>query len=158
MSLTRQSVLLLALLTTGCVATTTEQASAPVEPERQYINPRTPSDSELPPFSGAVRVGNTLYLSGDIGIDENQRVPDTAEAEARLVLTKIKTTIEQAGMTMDDLVSVQVFCSDVAHYAAFNAVYRTFFTREFPARAFYGVGGPLLFNARFEVQGIAVKR
>lgn len=59
---------------------------------------------------------------------------------------------------MDDLVFVQVFCSDVVHYAAFNAVYRTFFTKEFPARAFYGVGGPLLFNARFEVQGIAVKR
>lgn len=128
------------------------------EPVRQYINPRTPSDSTQPPFSGAVRVGNTLYLSGDIGLDENQKVPDTAEAEARKVLTQIKTTIEQAGMTMDDLVYVQVFCSDVAHYAAFNTVYRTFFTKEFPARAFYGVGGPLLFNARFEVQGIAVKR
>jgi len=128
------------------------------EAVRRYINPRTPADAAVPPFSGAVQVGNTLYLSGDIGIDENQKVPDTAEAEARKVLTQIKATIEQAGMTMDDLVYVQVFCSDVAHYAAFNAVYRTFFTKEFPARAFYGVGGPLLFNARFEVQGIAVKR
>jgi enamine deaminase RidA (YjgF/YER057c/UK114 family) len=60
-------------------------------------------------------------------------------------------------MTMDDLVSVQVFCSDVAHYAAFNAVYRTYFTREFPARAFLGAG-TLLFEARFEVQGIAVRQ
>jgi 2-iminobutanoate/2-iminopropanoate deaminase len=58
---------------------------------------------------------------------------------------------------MDDLVSVQVFCSDVKHYDAFNAVYRTYFKREFPARAFIGVG-TLLFNARFEVQGIAVRR
>jgi 2-iminobutanoate/2-iminopropanoate deaminase len=52
---------------------------------------------------------------------------------------------------------VQVFCSDVKHYAEFNKVYRGYFNREFPARAFIGVG-TLLFGARFEVQGIAVKR
>jgi enamine deaminase RidA (YjgF/YER057c/UK114 family) len=58
---------------------------------------------------------------------------------------------------MDDLVSVQVFCSDVSHYAAFNSVYRTYFKGDFPARAFLG-SGKLLFDARFEVMGIAVKR
>ncbi len=124
---------------------------------RRYINPRSAADSTALPFSGAVLVDNTLYLSGTIGLDENQQVPSTPEAEARLVLNNVQGTLEAAGMTMDDLVSVQVFCSDVAHYAAFNAVYRTFFTREFPARAFVGVG-TLLFEARFEVQGIAVKR
>jgi enamine deaminase RidA (YjgF/YER057c/UK114 family) len=50
-----------------------------------------------------------------------------------------------------------VFCSDVTHYDAFNAVYRTMFKKEFPARAFVG-SGTLLFNARFEMQGIAVQR
>ncbi len=124
---------------------------------RRYMNPRSATDSTALPFSGAVLVGNTLYLSGTIGLDENQQVPSTPEAEARLVLNNMQRTLEAAGMTMDDLVSVQVFCSDVAHYAAFNAVYRTYFTREFPARAFVGVG-TLLFEARFEVQGIAVKR
>ncbi len=124
---------------------------------RRYTNPRSATDSTALPFSGAVLVGNTLYLSGTIGLDENQQVPSTPEAEARLVLSSMQSTLEAAGMTMDDLVSVQVFCSDVAHYAAFNAVYRTYFTREFPARAFVGAG-TLLFDARFEVQGIAVKR
>ena len=124
---------------------------------RRYTNPRSAADSTALPFSGAVLVGNTLYLSGTIGLDENQQVPSTPEAEARLVLNSMQSTLEAAGMTMDDLVSVQVFCSDVAHYAAFNAVYRTYFTGEFPARAFVGVG-TLLFDARFEVQGIAVKR
>ncbi len=124
---------------------------------RRYIDPRSAADSTALPFSGAVLVGNTLYLSGTIGLDENQQVPSTPEAEARLVLNSMQSTLEAAGMTMDDLVSVQVFCSDVAHYAAFNAVYRTYFTREFPARAFVGAG-TLLFDARFEVQGIAVKR
>ena len=69
MSLTRPALFLLALLATGCVAAPAEQAPAPAEPERQYINPRTPADADLAPFSGAVRVGNTLYLSGDIGVD-----------------------------------------------------------------------------------------
>ena len=125
--------------------------------EREYINARSATDATALPFSGAVLAGNTLYLSGTIGLDSNQQVPSTAEAEARLVLDNVRNTLAAAGMTMDDLVTVQVFCSDVAHYDAFNAVYRTYFEREFPARAFLGAG-TLLFNARFEVQGIAVRR
>lgn len=133
------------------------QGTSAAQDSRRYIAPRTGADTTQPPFSGAVQVGNTLYLSGDIGIDENQKVPDTAEAEARRLLDNVQRTLQQAGMTMDDLVSVQVFCSDVEHYADFNKVYRTYFKREFPARAFIG-SGRLLFNARFELQGIAVKR
>jgi enamine deaminase RidA (YjgF/YER057c/UK114 family) len=87
---------------------------------RRYIEPRTATDAKLPPFSGAVRVGNTLYLSGDIGVDANNRVPDTAEGEARLLLESIQGTLKEAGFTMDDLVFVQVFCSDVKHYDAFK--------------------------------------
>ena len=124
--------------------------------ERNYINARSATESGVPPFSGAVQIGETLYLSGMLGL-VNGQVPDDPAEEARLVLDSIKATLEQAGMTMDDLVYVQIFCSDVAHYDAFNAVYRTYFTREFPARAFLGAG-TLLFNARFEVQSIAVKR
>jgi 2-iminobutanoate/2-iminopropanoate deaminase len=142
-----------ALVFVVCVCGT----SAHAQEARRYVAPRTAAEATLPPFSGAVQIGDTLYLSGDIGIDENNRVPDTAEAEARLVLDSIRSTLGQAGFTMDDLVFVQVFCSDVKHYGAFNAVYRTYFKREFPARAFIG-SGPLLYDARFEVQGIAVKR
>lgn len=123
---------------------------------RSYVRPSLP-DGEGPPFSGAVRVGDTLYLSGDIGLDENQKVPETAKAEARLLLDGIKSTLEAAGYTMDDLVTVTIYCSDVKHYADFNEVYRSYFTKEFPARAFVG-SGTLLFDARFELQAIAVKR
>lgn len=132
-------------------------AAAPYAQEaRRYIAPSTAADSG-PPFSGAVQVGKTLYLSGDIGLDETQKVPDTAEAEARLLLNSVQATLKKADFTMDDLVSVTVYCSDVKHYAAFNGVYRSYFKKEFPARAFIGAG-TLLFNARFELQGIAVKR
>ena len=72
------------------------------------------------------------------------------------MLDQIAAVLAEAGMTMDDLVSVQVFCSDVALYDDFNAVYRTYFTGDPPARAFLG-SGTLLRGARFEVMGIAVR-
>jgi 2-iminobutanoate/2-iminopropanoate deaminase len=109
------------------------------------------------PFSDAVWHGDTLYLSGHIGLDPKTGKPGaTPEEEARRVLDGVKRTLESAGLTMDDLVSVQIFCSDVSLFEQFNTVYRTYFKKEFPARAFLG-SGRLLFDARFEVQGIAVK-
>ena len=131
-----------------CVVTTTAQSS------RRYVNPRSasnPANATQPPFSGAVVVGDTAYLSGVLGSG------DTADAAATAGLSNLQNSLKAAGMTMDDLVTVQVFCPDVANYDAFNRVYRTFFKQEFPARAFLG-SGPLLQGAKFEIQGIAVKR
>ncbi|HET9365503.1 MAG TPA: RidA family protein [Candidatus Angelobacter sp.] len=109
------------------------------------------------PFSDAVWHGDTLYLSGHIGLDTKTGKPGaTPEEEARLVLDGIKRTLEAAGLAMENLVSVQIFCSDVSLFEKFNTVYRTYFQGEFPARAFLGAGR-LLFDARFEVQGIAGK-
>lgn len=124
--------------------------------QRSYIDARSAGEEKAPPFSGAVMVGDTLYISGSIGLVDG-KVPDNAADEARAVLDSVKGVLDKAGMSMDDLVSVQIFCSDVSNYGAFNEVYRTYFTREFPARAFIGAG-TLLFNARFEVMAIAVKR
>ena len=124
---------------------------------RRYVDPRMAGDSTQPPFSGGVLVGNTFYLAGKIGLTPERKIPATPAEEARIVLDDVKATLAKVGMTMDDLVSVQVFCSDVAHYDAFNRVYRTYFTKEYPARAFLG-SGTLLFGARFEVQAIAVRR
>ena len=144
------------ILSLGCATLTLIVAGSSFAQDRSYINPRNASDSNVPPFSGAVQTGDTLYISGMIGL-VNGQVPDSAAEEARVLLDSIKSTVEEAGMTMDDLVYVQIFCSDVADYDAFNSVYRTYFTQEFPARAFIGVG-TLLFNARFEIQSIAVRR
>ena len=101
-------------------------------------------------------VDDTLYVSGALGLVDG-KVPEDPAEEARAVLDSIKGTLASAGMTWDDVVVVQVFCSDVSHYGAFNEVYRTYFTKEFPARAFIG-SGALLFDARFEVMVTAVKR
>jgi len=108
-------------------------------------------------FSDAVWHGDTLYISGQIGLDpKTGKPPATVEEEAQLVMDNVKRTLESAGLTMEDLLSVQIFCSDVALFEKFNVVYRTFFKGEFPARAFLG-SGKLLFDARFEVQGVAGK-
>ena len=130
----------------------TPDAAATVE----FVNARSAADGEVLPFSGAVWVDNTFYVSGMLGLEGGQ-VPETAEQEAANVLDGIKGVLEGEGLTMDNLVVVQVFASDVADYDAFNSVYRTYFTGEFPARAFLG-SGPLLFGARFEVMGTAVRR
>ena len=146
-------------LVTLCVIAfvTVISINAHAQDSRTYIDGRSEADGAVPPYSGAVLVGDTLYLSGTLGLDENREVPDDPADEVRNAMNVIKRNVEAAGMTMDDIVSIQVFCSDVAYYQAFNDVYRTYFTREYPARAFIG-SGTLLFNARFEIQGIAVRR
>jgi 2-iminobutanoate/2-iminopropanoate deaminase len=136
------------LIGVACMSVTTAQS------QRRYANPRSaanPESAAQPPFSGAVIAGDTAYLSGVLGRGE------TAEAAAKAGLDSLQNSLKASGMTMDDLVSVQVFCPNVADYDAFNKVYRTYFKAEFPARAFIG-SGPLLQGAKFEIQGIAVRR
>jgi 2-iminobutanoate/2-iminopropanoate deaminase len=110
-----------------------------------------------PPYSAAVLAGNTLYVAGttDSDPDTGKLAPDAA-AGARVVMDKIKHAVEAGGMTMDDLVWVQVFAADLKDYAVFNTAYRTYFKGPMPARAFIGAG-TLLGGAHFEVMGIAVK-
>jgi enamine deaminase RidA (YjgF/YER057c/UK114 family) len=104
-----------------------------------------------------VIAGNTLYLAGVLGLDSAGVIPDDIATEARNAMERIRGVLAEAELTMDDLVSVQIFSPDLSTYDTFNAVYREFFTGPYPARAFIG-SGPLLLGARFEVQGIAVKR
>jgi enamine deaminase RidA (YjgF/YER057c/UK114 family) len=120
---------------------------------RRYFS----SDPSLP-FADAVLIDDkTLYISGRIGLIPGTRtVPNTAEEEAHLVMQDLRSILSLAGMTLDDIVSLQIFASDVSLWERFNAVYRTYFTGQLPPRAFLG-SGVLLFGARFELQGIAVK-
>ena len=123
---------------------------------RQIIN--LPNRAVTAPFSDGVKVGNTLYLAGRLGIDpKTNKIPDDPEQEARIMIDGIKSVLAEAGMTMDDLVSVQIFCSDVSLFDKFNPVYRSYFNKNLPARAFIG-SGTLLRGARFEMQAIAVKQ
>ena len=124
----------------------------------RHVRLKSRDAKDVRPFDDAVRVGNTVYLAGRIGLDPaTQKAPADAAAEARNVMDQIKSVLAQEGMTMDDLVTVTVYCTDLSLYGTFNDVYRTYFTKGFPARAFIG-SGSLLAGGRFEVQGIAVKQ
>jgi 2-iminobutanoate/2-iminopropanoate deaminase len=122
---------------------------------RRYIPP--PTGFGPLPFSSGVLVGDTLYLAGHIGYDPaTRKVPETVEREVEFLMASLKETLAKAGLGLDDMVYVQIFCSDVSLFERFNTVYRTFFQEPLPARAFIG-SGTLLLGARFEVQGIAVR-
>jgi 2-iminobutanoate/2-iminopropanoate deaminase len=126
--------------------------------DRKFIVKPRAADRKALPFSDGVMVGNILYIAGHIGLDEKTGMPPaSAEEEARMVMDGIKQTVELAGLTMDDVVSVQIFCTDLKLYDTFNGVYKSYFHGDYPARAFIGTD-KLLRNGRYEVMGIAVKK
>ena len=117
----------------------------------------TPGQVARLPFTNGLPIGDSLYVSGHLGVDPAVGKPsDDPEEEARKVLESVEGTLKQGGMSMDDLVYVEIFCTDLKLYTAFNKVYGAMFRKTYPARAFIGVK-ELLFGAHFEVMGIAVK-
>ena len=126
---------------------------APVE----YLD----SDKVLPrglPFSEAVRVGDTLYLSALLGNKPGtlELVPGGIEAESRQTMVNIRTVLQAHGYSTNDLVRCTVMLADIKDWAAFNEVYRTFFEDRFPARSAMGVAG-LALGARVEIECLAVR-
>ena len=118
-----------------------------------------PGTLEGLPFSSAVRVGDLLFLSGQIGIDPQtgQLVPGGIGPETRQTMNNIKAVFEYAGRSMADVVKCTVFLADMGHYQALNAVYAEFFPRDPPARSALGANG-LAFSAQVEIECIATAR
>lgn len=124
-------------------------------PSKRMIN--LPGKNAQLPFSDAVMAGNTLYLAGRLGTDpKTSQIPEDIDQEIKFLLDGFKAVLTEAGMTMDNLVTVTIYCPDLTLYDKFNAVYRTYYKKDFPARAFIG-SGPLLRGAHFEMQAIAAK-
>src|SRR5579872_600338 len=131
-------------------------AHAAAQSDRKFLKSQLATEKHLP-FSSGVAVGQTLYIAGTTADIDKLAAGLSAEEEARNIMEQFKKTIETAGMTMDDVVSIQVYCTDLALYNAFNGVYSKYFHANFPARAFVGVA-KLLFGAHFEVAGVAVAK
>ncbi len=132
--------------------------SISADADRKYVVLPRPAEFKGVPFSDGVLVGDVLYVGGHVGIDpKTGKAGITAEEDAKFAMDGVKQTLEAAGMAMDDLVSVQIFCTSAADYAVFNSVYRKYFHGDYPARTFVQAG-KILGESRFEVQGIAVKR
>lgn len=117
-----------------------------------------PGRKDTLPFSHGVLAGGFYFVAGTLGTDPaSGQPPADPEQEVRAMLDGFRAKLALADLGMDDLVQVQVYCSDVALYDLFNRVYAGYFTTGFPARAFIG-SGPLLRGCRFEIQGIAARR
>lgn len=105
------------------------------------------------PLTEIVRHGNTLYLSGQVGIQPGttKLVPGGLQEEARQTLENIKTTLEAHGYSMGNLVMCTVMLADMADWQAFSEVYKGFFSGDYPARSAFGVNG-LALGAKVQVE------
>lgn len=145
----RLSLLLPIILLFGC------EVNVDQDPEVEYLLMPGMEDLDLP-FSSAVRVDNTLYLSGNLG-----NLPGTVdlaeggiEGETRQTMENIKRVLEQFGSSMDQVVKCTVFLADMSEWGAMNGVYKTYFANP-PARSALGASG-LALGARVEIECIAV--
>jgi 2-iminobutanoate/2-iminopropanoate deaminase len=121
----------------GAVALAGLLASGAALADKEVISTEDAPEA-IGPYSQAIRVGDTLWLAGQIAIDPatNALIEDTSiEAQTRQVLDNLKAVVEAAGMTMDDMVSTSVFLADLDQFGAMNEVYATYFGDAPPARA-----------------------
>lgn len=108
------------------------------------------------PFSQGVQVGNTLYVSGNLGLDiSGNLVSGGVEVEARQALTNIGYILEEAGISYENVVKCVVLLADIKDFALVNGVYKEFFKTNYPARTCFQVGC-LPRNGLVEIEAVAV--
>lgn len=153
MTLTRLLLPGVAALCAACEPALESAPATDAAPGIEYIN--MPGMENLP-FSAAVRVGHTLYLSGMIGNlpGTMELAPGGIQGQTRQTLENIKATLEHAGSSMDRVVKCTVFLADMSEWAAMNEVYVTFFETP-PARSAFGANG-LALDGKLEIECIAV--
>jgi 2-iminobutanoate/2-iminopropanoate deaminase len=116
----------------------------------------TPYGRPQHPFSPAVQVGQLLFLAGQIGTDSTGKlVSGGIEAETRQTMNNIRDVLGRVGSSMDRVVKCTAMLADMAEWPAMNAVYASYFPRQFPARSAFGATG-LALGARVEIECIAV--
>ncbi|USH01431.1 RidA family protein [Grimontia kaedaensis] len=145
--------ILLILSVSFCLVTLSSLAKS--SDDIEYLNSGKVLPTNLP-FSEAIRVDDTIYLSGQIGIKPGtlELVAGGIEAESKQTMENIKMSLEANGYNMSDLVKCTVMLSDISEWATFNGVYKTYFSGKYPARSAFGADG-LALGAKVEVECIA---
>lgn len=145
----------LALLSLLCVSLA-QSAVAGEAGQPEFLRSPDPAAAQLP-FSEAVRSGDLLFLSGQIGTvpgGDNALAPGGIQAEAEQTLVNIRGVLERHGASMRDVIKCTVFLADIKEWPAFNEVYRKHFSAPFPARSALAASG-LALGAKVEVECIA---
>lgn len=107
-------------------------------------------------YSQAVKIGNTVYLSGQIGLDpSSMELVEGIEAQIVQVFENLKAVIEESGATLQDIAKLNIFLTDLGHFALVNEMMARYFTQPYPARAALGVAS-LPRGALVEMDGIVV--
>jgi 2-iminobutanoate/2-iminopropanoate deaminase len=145
-----------AALMVGCSAPAPQSQSQPQPPAEQVRAVNPPGTPEGLPFSNGILVGNTLYVAGTQGTDANGKLEPDIESQTRAALELIQKIVEGGGMTMGNVVAVNVYLSDINEFGKMNNVYKTFFPDPKPTRTTVQVA-KLVNGAKIEISAIAAK-
>ena len=129
----------------------TNAAEAQTRPAVEHYGKPALNGQALP-FSDAVRVGDILYLSGQVGIAPDGKLPDGIEAQAKQAMENIGGVLKNAGLTYADVFHCTAFLADMKDWPAFNKVYVRYFPEgKMPARSAFGANG-LALGALLEIE------
>lgn len=123
---------------------------------KEIITPKAPA--AIGPYSQAIHAGNTVYVSGQLGLNPVTGCfdADDVRIQTRQSLNNLKAILEAEGMGMEDVVKTTVLLKDIADFVPMNEVYAEFFNKPFPARAAFQVAA-LPKDGRVEIEAVAVK-
>jgi 2-iminobutanoate/2-iminopropanoate deaminase len=111
--------------------------------------------SAIGPYSLSRKVGNTIFVSGQIGVLPSGELLDSVEAQAEQALKNIRAILESEGAQMKDIVRATIFLTDLGNFGAVNEIYQGFFSQPYPTRACVQVSA-LPKNAKVEIDAIAI--
>jgi len=137
----------------------TSAAAAPTRPAIEHFG-RPALNGQPLPFSDAVRAGDTLYLSGQLGLGPDGKLPEGIEAQTKQALDNVGAILKRAGLGYGDVFHCTAMLSDMANWPAFNTVYVTYFPEgKRPARSAFGASGLALHGLiELECQAYAGKK
>ena len=136
---------------TGVLMMTTATEASPTRPSVEHFGKPSMNGQPLP-FSEAVRVGDIVYLSGQLGIGPDGKLPDGIEAQTRQAMENIGAVLKHAGLGYGDVFHCTAFLADMKDWPAFNKVYVPYFPAgKMPARSAFGANG-LALGALLEIE------
>ena len=144
--------MLMRILKAAAIAAVCAALASPAE--KKLVHPK-----EFPkgaPFSPGIIVGDTFYVAGQVGRDKTGKIPEDFDAEVRATLDNVGTILKEGGASFEDVVSVNVYLTDMELFQQMNKVYITYFKEPRPVRTTVGVA-KLVGTARIEITVVAKK-